>query len=192
MPFRALRSGMTTRAKARAAERLVPLPAVPTDPPRGAWLVRARRRRRRKKRRDPLEQCPDNHGNVRGGVTLGRSGACSREQSRGAFQEVESSPKRRLDGFRSGAKHLGLSETVALRGAAAEGDLGRVLAERGSLQPPRSNDAATRVLEGTFEEGSSPVKQANPSLECPRPTLAAEAKASGARAARFTETVKRA
>jgi len=120
-------------------------------------------------------------------VTLGRSGACPREQSRAALQEVESSPRRRLDGFRSGAKHLGLSETVALRGAAAEGDLGRVLAERGSLQPPRSKDAATRVLEGTFEEGSSPVRQANPSLVRPRPTPAAEAKASGARAARFTE-----
>jgi len=53
---------------------LVLLSAVPTEPSRGAWLVRARRRKWRKQRRDPLEQCPDNHGNVRGGVTLGRSG----------------------------------------------------------------------------------------------------------------------
>jgi hypothetical protein len=86
MPFRALRSGKSTRAKARAEERLVPPPAFPTGPPRGAWLVRARRWQRRKRRRDPLEQCPDNHGNVRGGVTLGRSGALPREQSRVALQ----------------------------------------------------------------------------------------------------------
>jgi hypothetical protein len=118
-------------------------------------------------------------------VTLGRSGASTREQSRGAPQEVESLPTRRLDGFRSGAKHLGLSETVALRGAAAEGDLGRVLAERGSLQPPRSKDAATRVLEGTYRGGILARQTVSPSLVHPRPVLVTEAKVSTARAARF-------
>lgn len=49
---------------------------------------------------------------------------------------------------------------------------------RGSLQPPRSMDAATRVLEGTFEEGSSSRQKESPSLGCPRPALVrAEAKA---------------
>jgi hypothetical protein len=92
-------------------------------------------------------------------------------------KEVESPPTRRLDGFRSGAKHLGHSETVALRGAAAEGGLGRVPATRGSLQPPRSKDAATRVFEGTVRGGELTRQTVSPSLGCPRPVPAAKAKA---------------
>jgi len=105
-------------------------------------------------------------------------------------KEVESSPTRRLDGFRSGAKHLGHSETVALRGAAAEGGLGRVPATRGSLQPPRSKDAATRVFEGTVRGGELTRQTVSPSLGCPRPVPAAQA-ARAARLHRGTDPRKR-
>jgi len=117
-------------------------------------------------------------------VTLGRSGASHAGAiSRRAPNKAVSVSER--FGFQNGAKHLGLSETVALRGAAAEGDLGRVLAERGSLQPPRSDDAATRVLEGTYRGGILARQTVSPSLVRPRPVLVFEARVSGARAARF-------
>jgi hypothetical protein len=87
-----------------------------------------------------------------------------------------SSRERRLDGFRSGEKHLGLSETVALRGAAAEGDLGRVHARKGSLQPFSSRDAATRVLEGQVRGGEL-ARQGGPFARAPSARAGAEAKA---------------
>jgi len=49
-------------------------------------------------------------------------------------------------------------------GRRRKGTSGRVPAERGSLQPSRCRNAATRVLEGTFEEGKLARQTASPSL----------------------------
>jgi hypothetical protein len=75
-----------------------------------------------KQRRDPLGQCPANHGNVRGGVREDRSRACTREQSPAHLNAVLGYGPINAR-FRDGEKHLDPSETVTLRGAAAEADL---------------------------------------------------------------------
>jgi len=128
MPFRALRSGVTTYAN--------------------AWETNARPNRRAAL--GSSGRGAESDGNK--GATLWSNapaitetwgaawhwadpGCRTREQSRGAPQHKAASVSERF-GFRSGAKHLGLSETVALRGAAAEGDLGRVHRREGESPAP--------------------------------------------------------
>jgi hypothetical protein len=152
MPFRALRSGVTTYAQLREHERSA-------EPPRGAWLVRARRRERRKKRRDPLEQCPCNHGNVRGGVTLGRSGvshagaisrrapAQSRKRKRAVWVPKQRKAPRSFGNRRPS------------RGGGGRGPRPCPPPRGGVSSPPEARMRRPGCSRERFEEGSSPVKR---------------------------------
>jgi len=106
------------------------------------------------KRRDPLRQCPANHGNVRDGVREDRSRACPEEQSSRRTQCFEWVTAH-SGGFRDGGKHLDPSETVALRGVAAEADLRPVTRDREESPAPRKFGIGDPGARGTFEEGRS-------------------------------------
>jgi len=91
---------------------------------------------------------PENHGNVRGGVTRGRSRAhaLGSNLARRSHARLGFGPPA---GFQSSGKHLDPSEAVALRGAAMEEDLRpHCRSAEGGLQSSRRDDAATRVLDG--------------------------------------------
>jgi hypothetical protein len=121
-------------------------------------------------------------------VTLGRSGALPREQSRGAFQvsRVATNPVARWVPNRSEST-LVFRKPSPFAGRRRKGTSVVSSQRGGSLQPSQSADMTTRVLEGTFEEGKFTRQTVDPSLVHPRPAPAAEAKAFEARAARLTE-----
>lgn len=102
-----------------------------------------RKSRKREGRRDtgPIR------GVARGSNLAARSKESSRRQHGGSMgsEAAQSTSVFRKPSLFAGRRRKGTS--------------GRVPAERGSLQPSRSKDAATRVLEGTREEGRSPVKR---------------------------------